>query len=203
MVKARESLSSAIEDAISDLAEDRRLVKIEDSFAVGVDIGRTRDATEIYVLGISPTGIHPLRLAITLEKMPFVDQELVVASVLSKLPIQKMLIDRSGIGRNLAENIEGRFGSRVEGVDFTASSKTMWATDAKLLFQHKKLILPVDRDMAYQIHSIKKMITGAKNLVFDTSANEKHHADKFWALALALSAANANKMRGKKTAGVL
>jgi len=33
------------------------------------------------------------------------------------------------------------------------------------------------------------MITPAKNVVFDTSANEKHHADKFWSLALGLWAA--------------
>ena len=34
------------------------------------------------------------------------------------------------------------------------------------------------------------MVTAAKNVVFDTAANEKHHADKFWSLALAVWAAN-------------
>jgi hypothetical protein len=33
------------------------------------------------------------------------------------------------------------------------------------------------------------MVTAAKNLVFDTTRNEKHHADKFWAWVLALTAA--------------
>jgi hypothetical protein len=32
-------------------------------------------------------------------------------------------------------------------------------------------------------------VTGSKNLVFDTERNEKHHADKFWAWALALATA--------------
>ena len=58
-----------------------------------------------------------------------------------------------------------------------------------MLFQQKKAPIPTDRDLAYQIHSIKKLITPSKNVVFDTDRNEKHHADKFWALALAHSAA--------------
>ncbi len=58
-----------------------------------------------------------------------------------------------------------------------------------MLMQKRKVPLPIDRDMAYQIHSIKRLVTPSKNLVFDTERNEKHHADKFWALALALNAA--------------
>ena len=48
------------------------------------------------------------------------------------------------------------------------------------------LVLPLDRDLAYQIHSIRRLKTasGTKNK-YDTEGNEKHHADKFWALALA------------------
>jgi phage FluMu gp28-like protein len=59
----------------------------------------------------------------------------------------------------------------------------------KMLFQKRLIPIPKDRDLAYQIHSIKKTVTASRNLVFDTEKNEKHHADKFWALALAVSAA--------------
>jgi len=59
-----------------------------------------------------------------------------------------------------------------------------------MLIQQHKTPLPVDREIAYQIHSIKKLITPSKNVVFDTERNEKHHADKFWAWALAVSAGN-------------
>ena len=58
-----------------------------------------------------------------------------------------------------------------------------------MLFQQKRVPLPVDRDIAYQIHSIKRKVTPAKNVVYDTDANEKHHADKFWSLMLALAVA--------------
>ena len=202
MVSARQTLKPEVEEAIDLLAKERVQGKVEETFAVGVDIGRTRNTTEIYVVGKATTNTYPLRLAISLDAVEFSDQELVLASVLRKLPITKMYIDRNGIGRNLAENMTKRHGSRVEGVDFTTGTKTLWATDAKTLIQQHKTPLPADRDLAYQIHSIKKIVTGSKNLVFDTDANEKHHADRFWAWALGLSAAGAGSA-GKKVAGAL
>lgn len=202
MVSAKQTLKPEIEEVIDRLAKERVHGKVEETFAVGVDIGRTRNTTEIYVVGKSTTNTYPLRLAISLDAVEFSDQELVLASVLRKLPITKMYIDRNGIGRNLAENMTKRHGSRVEGVDFTTGTKTLWATDAKTLIQQRKTPLPADRDLAYQIHSIKKIVTGSKNLVFDTDANEKHHADRFWAWALGLSAAGAGSA-GKKVAGAL
>ena len=202
MISARQTLKPEIEEAIDLLARDRVSGRVEETFAVGVDIGRTRNTTEIYVIGKSTTNTYPLRLAISLDAVEFSDQELVLASVLRKLPITKMYIDRNGIGRNLAENMAKRHGSRVVGVDFTTGTKTLWATDAKTLIQQHRTPLPVDRDLAYQIHSIKKLVTASKNLVFDTDTNEKHHADRFWAWALGLSAAGAGSA-GKKTAGAL
>jgi len=100
-----------------------------------------------------------------------------------------MLIDQNGIGNQLAEQLSGRYPGKAEGTLFTNASKGLWATDAKMLVQQRKTPIPVSRDLAYQIHSIKKLVTASKNLVFDTDTNEKHHADKFWAWALALAAA--------------
>ena len=164
--------------------------KIEDGFAVGVDVGRTRNTTEIYALGLSTVDTYPLRMGITLDNMDFNSQYAVLAAVLDRLPVTKMRIDRNGIGLNLAENLEKAYPIKAEGVDFTNASKRAMATNIKMLVQQKKVPIPVDRDMAYQIHSIKRLITPSKNLVFDTETNEKHHADKFWAWALAGSEVN-------------
>jgi phage FluMu gp28-like protein len=160
---------------------------VELGFGAGVDIGRTRNATEIFLLGKATTGHYPLRLALTLDAVEFDGQMDVMCEVLTRLPVFKMLIDHNGIGRNLAENLAKKFPGKAEGVDFTNTSKQVWATDSKMYFQQKKVPIPKDRDLAYQIHSIKKTVTPSKNLVFDTARNEKHHADKFWAHSLALA----------------
>jgi phage FluMu gp28-like protein len=184
--------TAEIDGVDAAIAELRRLLDaglVEPTFAGGMDIGRTRNATELFLVGLSTVGSYPLRLALTLQNCDFDAQLAAATAVLKQLPVSALLIDHNGMGRNLAESLGKAFPTKAQGVDFTNASKTLWATDAKMLVQQRKTPIPVDRDIAYQIHSIKKTITAAKNLVFDTDRNEKHHADKFWAWALALAAA--------------
>lgn len=184
-----------IENALRAIDKVRSKIQrgeIEHVLSVGVDIGRTRNTTEILAVGESTTEQFPLRLMITLDNCEFDDQFKVIKEVLG-LSVSKLLIDRNGIGANLAENLEKGFPSKAEGALFTLESKKMWATGLKMHFQQRRVPIPVDRDLGYQIHSIKRLVTPSKNLVFDTERNEKHHADKFWALALAVAAAAAPK----------
>lgn len=164
--------------------------KVEPVLAGGMDIGRTRNASELYFVGLSTVGSFPLRLAITMDALPFDEQLAVAVRALELLPVVTLLIDRNGIGRQLAETLEQAFPGKAQGVDFTNPAKALWASNAKVLVQQRRTPIPVDRELAYQIHSIKRTVTAAKNLVFDTARNEKHHADKFWAWALALTAAH-------------
>jgi phage FluMu gp28-like protein len=182
----------AIDKALQATEEVARLIRaglIEAVLVSGVDIGRTRNTTEVFAVGLSTVGNYPLRLAITLDNCEYDDQIEVMERVLSVLPVRSMLIDQNGIGNQLAEHLGKRYPGKAEGVLFTNASKGLWATDTKMLVQQHKTPIPIDRDLAYQVHSIKKLVTASKNLVFDTDTNEKHHADKFWAWALALAAA--------------
>lgn len=187
---AKDTLTPMVKEAIDKLFDEMRLGNVERTFAAGVDIGRTRNTTEIALVGESTTKTYPLRLMITLDNMEFADQLHVLDQVLTALPVTRMYIDRNGLGMNLAEDIRKKHPGKAEGQDFTNGSKKLWATDAKTLIQQRKTPLPVHRDLSYQIHSIKKIVTPSKNVSFDTDRNEKHHADKFWAWALALAAAN-------------
>jgi phage FluMu gp28-like protein len=180
---------SRINQAIANLKQWIAEKKVETVFSGGMDIGRTRNTSELYLVGESTTNTYPLRLALTMDNTEFDDQLSVVTNVMANLPVKKLLIDQTGIGRNIAENAAKKYPSKVEGVDFTNSSKQFWAGNTKMVMQQRKAPIPIERDLAYQIHSIKKLITASKNVVFDTDRNEKHHADKFWALALAHSAA--------------
>lgn len=182
------------QEAIRRLAADIRAGRVEATYTAGVDIGRTRNATEISLTGWSTTNSYPLRLGLTLEGMEFDDQQTILADVLRTLPIAGMLIDETGIGRNLADNISRMYPGKATGVTFTGPLKTTWATDAKMLIQQHKTPLPADREIAYQLHSIKRMVSPAKNLIFDTDANERHHADKFWAWALALAGTQGERL---------
>lgn len=166
--------------------------KVEQALAGGMDIGRTRNTSELYFVGKGSTEHLPLRLMVTLDNVEFEDQQAVIDRALDLLPVTKLLIDRNGLGMQLAENSEKKHGVRVEGVQFTNETKELWSVELKVKMQKGQVLMPLDRQLSYQIHSIKKKVTAAKNVTFDTQANEKHHADKYWALALAVWAAKAD-----------
>ncbi len=172
-------------EALCQASTDR---KAEFAFAGGMDIGRKRDATEIVLVGMSSTDTYPVRLAITLEQTPFDEQWAVLDRIMESLPVARLFIDQNGIGMQLAESAGLSWPYKAEGQQFTAASKALWATDAKMLIQKRKTPLPVDRGLAYQIHSIKRRPTTGAQMQYDVERNEKHHADKFWAWALALAA---------------
>lgn len=179
--------------AIDEVARAVQAGTLEPALAGGMDVGRTRDLTEIVLVGKATTGQLPYRLGLSLAGVEFDDQRAVAQQVLTRLPITKLLIDRNGLGMQLAEQLQKAYRGRAEGVDFTNQTKELWAVEAKVRAQRGQTPLPLDRDLAYQIHSIKKRITPAKNVTFDVEASAKHHADKFWAWALAVWAAGAQK----------
>lgn len=190
--------AKSVDEALALIPRVERVIdqgKIEGVLAGGVDVGRKKNLTEFIAVGKTTTGQLPLRLMISLDRVEYDDQQHCFAEVIKRLPFTKVLIDQNGIGAQLAENL-GRITGRVaEGVDFTNPSKELWAVESRIQAERMNTPLPVNRDLAYQIHSIKKTTTAAKNNVFDTERNLKHHADKYWAWALALWASKTKKRR--------
>lgn len=177
-----------VDDGLA-LIEDVRQAQldglIEPVLYGGIDIGRHRDLTELVAGGRSTTGQTPVRLLISLAQTPFDDQVRLFSALLTRVPFAGVLVDQNGIGMQMAEQLE-RTG-RAEGVTFTNETKELWAVHARLQAERGLTPLPQYRDLAYQIHSIKKKVTAAKNNVFDNDRNsDKHHADMFWAWALYL-----------------
>lgn len=159
--------------------------RIEPVLSGGIDVGRKKDLTEFVGLGRSTINQMPLRLSVSLDRVEYDSQERCFIEMISRLPFTSVLVDQNGIGAQLAENLTKKTG-KAQGVNFTNATKELWAVEARLQAERGATPLPVDREISYQIHSIKKKVTAAKNNVFDAERNEKHHADKFWAWALAI-----------------
>lgn len=179
--------------AIDAVARQIVAGSMEDVLVGGGDIGRTRDTTELLFAGLSTAGSYPLRLMITLNRTPYDPQRDVILYALAHLPVLRLWLDRNGIGNQLAEQVQGAWPAVAEGVNFTNESKQFWATTAKRLFQQRRALLPAHRDLAYQVHSIRKLVSASRQNIFEVDSNEKHHADKAWALFLALAAAEAGR----------
>ena len=191
--------AQSVDEALAMIPEIQRActdAKIEEVLAAGIDVGRKKDLTELVAVGKSTTSHLPVRLMISLDRVAFAQQKSCFVEVIKRLPFTQVLVDRNGIGMQLAEDLERETG-KVQGVDFTNPTKELWAVEARVKAEAGLTPLPMDRDLAYQIHSIKKIVTAAKNNVFDTERNEKHHADKFWAWALSLWAAKTTEGRAE------
>lgn len=161
------------------------------AFAAGIDIGRKRDATEITLIGMDHTDTRPARLLISLHKTPYREQAAVIDAMMRSLPVARCYIDSNGIGSQLAEDAELMHPGAAFGYTFSNPSKAAMATLTKKTLQLGQLQIPADRDLRYQMHAIKRGSTNANATTYESDRSEKHHADKYWALALALTAAKA------------
>ncbi|HHY47109.1 MAG TPA: hypothetical protein GX506_07415 [Firmicutes bacterium] len=159
----------------------------------GYDVGRKRNASELIVLEQIGDRFYQ-RLLITLEKTRFQDQRETLCRLLTaRSDVRRLCIDATGMGMQLAEELTERFPGRAEGVTLTGQVKAELAPLTKIAFEDRNIWIPANRDLMQQIHSVKKIVTAAGNVRFDSNHDEKHHADKFWALALALHAADEGK----------
>lgn len=174
--------------AIDEVANWCKRGEISQVLVGGMDVGRKKNLSEIVFLGLPKKNEQerwPLHLGISLDRLEFEDQKHIIRQCMNKLPVRRFLIDDMGIGMQLAEDMISQYPSRIDGFTFTNESKQEMAVNVKLRMQKGLSPIPLDRSYAYQFHSIKRMVTPGKRLVFDVERNEKHHADKFWAFALA------------------
>jgi phage FluMu gp28-like protein len=188
----------SVDEALGMIEEIRLAIatsQIEGVLCGGIDVGRRKDLTEFFIIGKSTSGQLPIRIMISLDRVEFDKQKSCFIEVIKRLPFTQVLVDRNGLGMQLAEDLERETG-KAQGVDFTNQTKELWAVEARVQAEKGNTPLPLDRDLAYQIHSIKKTKTNAKNNVYDTERNEKHHADKFWAWALAIYASKTEQASG-------
>lgn len=174
---------------------DLHKLAIRGPLYAGFDVGRRRNASELIV--VEQLGERfQVRCMQTLDKAPFQQQFAVLSHLVAKrADLVRLCIDATGLGMQLAEDVVARYKHKAEGVNFTAALKSEMAGDLKIALEGNNLYIPADRDLMLQLHSVRKVVTTAGNIRLDSEHDEAHHADKFWALALALHAEGSKPKR--------
>jgi len=163
---------------------------------LGVDIGRRRDLTVLWLIEVESRAApadarrYVTRSVQTLERQPFAQQRRAIEALLALPQIARCAIDASGLGLMLAEELQARWGARVEPVTFTAAVKEDLAVRVKRMLEERRLLLPYDPVIRASLGAVKRCVTPAGNVRFDADRTDAGHADHFWALALALSTAD-------------
>lgn len=157
-------------------------------YFLGVDVGRKHDLTCLYLLERVGDMLTTRRL-VCMQGETYAAQQAAI-SELARLPwVRRVCIDATGIGNMLAENLQREHGAKVEPVMFTAGVKEDLALTLRRRMEERMLRLPKDPKLASDLRSIRKATTSAGNVRFVGERNADGHADRFWALALAIHAA--------------
>lgn len=156
---------------------------------LGNDIAIRGDLWVVVVL--EPVGdVLWCRQIQTLKRAKFADHDAVIAELMSRYPVARLCVDQTGMGESVVEKYQRLYGSRVEGVLFTPANKLVLANHIKERFQDRQVRIPVDKELREDLHKVRKIPTATGGARFDAESDSSGHADRFWALALAIYAAS-------------
>lgn len=172
----------------------------EGDFFAGLDIGRTNDLTALIVVRL----VGDTAKLVSLKTCKRTDQDALDALVdgaFQSYGLRRLAVDSTGIGAFPAEAMQKKHGShRVEPVTFTLGSKEDLATTTFQFFKTGQVQIPKTDDVAHDcetggadalrqdVCSIQRIVTPAGNIRYDAPHTDDGHADRAWALALALYA---------------
>lgn len=153
----------------------------------GWDVARSRDQSVLWfteLLGdvswtrgvVNITGMDtPTQIAQARQWMP---------------QIERMNIDMSGMGLTICELLKQEFPTKVDGIQFTASTKEQMAVYIKMRLEQRKMRIPNDDMIRRSFLSLRRSISKVGQTRFDAEHDSKYgHADAFWAAAMAEMAA--------------
>ena len=103
----------------------------------------------------------------------------------------RVCIDNTGLGIGWVDDAVDKFGEyKIEGVTFTPKVKESMAYPVRGAMEDRRLRIPYDPHIRSDLRSVTKQITASGNVRFTAERTPDGHADRFWALALAVQAAS-------------
>jgi phage FluMu gp28-like protein len=158
---------------------------------VGMDIAARGDMTVLWALE-QVGDVLWARERIELRRAAFAEQLAALDGLFERYRVARVAMDQTGMGEAVVEQAQRRHDRyRVAGVLFTAPAKLDMAGRLKERLEDRRLRIPAgDPALRADLHSVQR-IAGATGLPRLVAAREGgSHADRFWALALAVSAAS-------------
>ena len=154
----------------------------------GVDIGRKKDLTVLWVVEQLGDVLYT-RKVIPMERMRKSAQEDILYPWFEIA--DRICIDATGLGIGWADDAQDKFGEhRVEAVNFSAQVKEALAYPLKGAMEDRAVRIPDDPAIRADLRKVQKVTTAAGNIRFVAESTPDGHADRFWALALAIHAAS-------------
>ena len=167
-------------------------------FYAGLDIGLVNDLSSLATLAVNQQTNHcslqPINWSqpigtLCFKRTDWDAQQTEIEKRWLAYQWRRLCVDQTGLGRVPAQLLQAKFGmSRVEPVDFGVKTKEELATALFQAFADRMISIPNDRDLIHDLCALKRTVTSSGAVRYDADRTERGHADRAWALALALLA---------------
>lgn len=161
-------------------------------YFAGIDLGRNRDLTVIWICEDVSTGKQPMlvtRFVETMSKVEFDTQERKIAEILNRWRPRHCMIDGTNIGAQIAENMAKRFGF-CEEVKITAVTKPRFISDLVSYIKRDPVALkiPDSNEVWADFLSVERYTdkNGKENFWIPAHKGNDSHGDRFMAMVLCL-----------------
>lgn len=152
---------------------------------IGIDIGRFRDLTVIWIIALYPDGSMVTESVQALDGVPIPIQANIIAEYLKTGCFTRCCIDYMGTGIGVYDALNLQFPGIVEKVSFTNASKQEMAHRLKMEMEARNFLIFDDEDIIEDFASIERVIMDSGNVRLEARAGGKTHGDYFWGAALA------------------
>lgn len=155
----------------------------------GMDVGLKKDLTVLVVAEQDDAGIAHVVDVEECKRTDWEQQQAMVERSAAYWNWERLCVDATGMGAVPCELLQKKLGKmRVEPVSFTLQSKERLATLLYQSFNDGMIRMLRDAPLVKDLCSIKRIVTSTGAVRFDAPHTDDGHADRAWALALALQA---------------
>jgi phage FluMu gp28-like protein len=159
----------------------------EGNYYAGVDFGKHKDYSTVAVVkrenqNIQLAYLHEFELGTAYANI--INH---LAKAQQKFNLQKVIVDQTGMGEPILDELKAQGFTNVQGLTFTVKTKEELLTTLKILMEQKRLKLPYHRRLCQQINEQQFEYSRTGHLLY--SHPEGSHDDMLWALSMAVWAA--------------
>lgn len=176
--------------ARAELLPFDQLVNCRELYA-GLDVARKKNFSFLWINEKVTSALFVTRWLYAIQGEAFTRQNEKISAIIRALPnLIRLCVDATGMGIGLTDFLQDQFGSRVEGVNFTGATKEVMAYRLKKHLEDQSWLIPADRVIYDDFQLVKQDVTPSGNIRLSAGTKDDSHADRFWAGALALEAAD-------------
>jgi phage FluMu gp28-like protein len=158
----------------------------------GLDLGKHKDPSVLAVLKVEQQKMQLIHLHRFPLETPYASIIGYVKTISDRWrTIHKTLVDQSGVGEYITEDMTNTGLRNTEGVTFTQESKQEMAGNLKQAMTEGRLGIPYDSELIAELNIERYELTKeGKTKLFHPQGT---HDDRFWAVALAAYAARSRQ----------